>query len=78
VSTVLASEERAGTLTDERRAQVLHDYIEDARARYAAIDGRIDDIIAPARTRAFLARQLTVFARRGPAGRRGPRGQIDL
>lgn len=58
VATVLAAEERAGTLTDERRAAVIADYIEDARARWAAREGRIDDIVAPDRTRAHLATQL--------------------
>jgi acetyl-CoA carboxylase carboxyltransferase component len=66
LATVLAAEERAGTLTDERRSEVLHDYLDEARAKHAAHDGRLDDIIEPERTREFLSRQLRIFARRRP------------
>ncbi len=66
LATGLAAEERAGTLTDERRNQVLHDYLDQARAKYAARDGRLDDIIEPERSREFLATQLAIFARRRP------------
>jgi acetyl-CoA carboxylase carboxyltransferase component len=66
LATVLAAEEREGTLTDERRAEVLHDYIDGARAKHAAHDGRLDDIIEPEQTRTFLSRQLGIFARRHP------------
>jgi acetyl-CoA/propionyl-CoA carboxylase carboxyl transferase subunit len=78
VSTVLAAEERAGTLTEERRTEVIHDYIEDARARWAASAGRIDDIIEPERTRVFLAGQLGFFASRGPSSRTGEKAAVGL
>jgi acetyl-CoA carboxylase carboxyltransferase component len=66
LATVLAAEERAGKLTDERRSQVLHDYLEQARSKWAARDGRLDDIIEPECSRRFLSRQLEIFARRRP------------
>jgi acetyl-CoA carboxylase carboxyltransferase component len=66
LATVLAGEERAGMLTDARRNQVLRDYLDQARAKYAARDGRLDDIIEPERSREFLSRQLAIFARRRP------------
>jgi len=73
VATVLAAEERAGTLTDERRAEVLAHYLEDARARHAAYAGRLDDIIEPEQTRAFLARQLALIGIRGAGVRYSPK-----
>jgi acetyl-CoA carboxylase carboxyltransferase component len=76
LATVLAKEERAGTLTEERRAEVLHDYLDEARAKHAARDGRLDDIIEPARSREFLARQLAIFACRRPDIRRAPKPAV--
>lgn len=64
LSTVLARERRDGTLSLERRNELVQRYVTDARARSAALDGRIDDIIDPADTRAHIARQLAVFHRR--------------
>jgi acetyl-CoA carboxylase carboxyltransferase component len=77
LATVLANEERAGTLTDERRAEVLMAYLEDARASHAAYDGRLDDIIEPERTREYLAKQLGILGRRTPGLRYAPKPGID-
>jgi acetyl-CoA carboxylase carboxyltransferase component len=66
VSTVLAAEERAGTLTEERRTEVLYNYLDEARVQHAARAGRLDNILEPERTRQYLARQLGVFAYQRP------------
>lgn len=66
VSTVLAAEERAGTLTEERRTEVLYSYLEEARAQHAVRAGRMDNILEPEHTRRYLANQLGVLAYRRP------------
>jgi acetyl-CoA carboxylase carboxyltransferase component len=75
VSTLLDRERKAGTLTPERQEQIIQDYIEMSRARFAAYDGRLDDVIEPERTREFLGRCLNTIGRRRPevVQRRKPR-----
>lgn len=56
MNTLLSREQRAGAITEERRAELFDKYREMSRARHASRSFGIDDLIHPASTRTVLCR----------------------
>lgn len=78
LNTLLATEQREGSLDEERRAELAALYVRNSRAQLAAYEFRIDDVIHPAETRRALARALDRGERRYavPRAQRGRRVEV--